>query len=371
MKFPTEYRQARQAFLAQAQAQRAVLQSDLHPLTGKHGEELALDVAILGSRQAPKRLLLTSGCHGVEGVCGSGIQVAALQDHALMAKAKAANITLIFAHALNPYGFSFWRRVTQENVDLNRNFQDFSKTLPVNAEYELVHPLLMPVDWPPSADNQAAIAKLIQERGMGFVQAAVSGGQYAKADGLFFGGKEPSWSNRAVHRLMANHCKGARDLAWIDLHSGLGPVGVGERIFASRFDRTSSLVSERANEIARARAWWSGNGKTPLTNPEEGTSSSAMLTGVIVGAFKKECSETRLSKLTLEFGTVPILEVLQAMRGDHWAMMNPNTPQAVREALSKKMLDAFFVDTPQWKASVVQQGLEAVHQAVDGLTKLN
>jgi predicted deacylase len=370
MSFYPDYAQARAAFLSQARAQRAYQQVDLHPLRGKQGEELAVDVAVLGQRQAAKRLLVTSGCHGVEGVCGSAIQVAAMQDHQLIAKAKAANITLVFGHALNPYGFSFWRRVTENNVDLNRNFQDFSKTLPVNAEYDVIHPLLIPEVWPPPVQNQQAISQLIAEKGMGFVQEAVSGGQYSRADGLFYGGTEATWSNRALHRLMGSHCKGACDVAWVDLHTGLGPTAVAERIFTSRFAKTSSLIGERQQEYARARAWWSKNGQVPLTNPDEGTSSSAPLTGVMVGAFNKECAQSRLTKITLEFGTVPLLQVLQAMRGEHWANLHPEAPAQLRETLSKQMLAAFFVDTPEWKSSVIKQGLEVLHQTVEGLGAL-
>ena len=44
----------------------------------------------------------------------------------------AAGVAVLYVHALNPYGFSWWRRTTHENVDLNRNFHDFSKPLPRN-----------------------------------------------------------------------------------------------------------------------------------------------------------------------------------------------------------------------------------------------
>jgi hypothetical protein len=370
MVFFTDYSRARQAFLSRAKALGASVQSDVHPLAGKQGEQLALDVAIIGDRQAPQRLLVSSGCHGVEGVCGSGIQIAAMHDTSLIAKARAANVSLIFAHALNPYGFSHGRRVTNENVDLNRNFQDFTKSLPINTPYDEIHPLLLPAQWPPNQENQAALGLIIQERGMAYLQAAVSGGQYSHPDGIFFGGTGPTWSNLAVHRLMRSYASGAGDLAWIDLHTGLGPLGFGERIFSSRFEQTSATVSERATELARAQAWWSGNGKTPLTSSDNGSSSSAPLTGVLVGAFKNECQHTRLTKITLEFGTAPIIEVLQALRGEQWAQLNPQAPIATREALSKALLAAFYVDTPQWQRSVIQQGLETMHQAVDGLTTL-
>jgi hypothetical protein len=97
-----------------------------HPLLGRDGELLAMDVARFGAADAPAVLILSSGCHGVEGYCGSGVQNALLADAGFHAAAARAGVALLYIHALNPYGFSWLRRTTHENVDLNRNFQDFS-----------------------------------------------------------------------------------------------------------------------------------------------------------------------------------------------------------------------------------------------------
>jgi hypothetical protein len=81
-------------------------------------------------------------------------------------KARAQGVAVLYIHALNPYGFSHIRRVTQENVDLNRNFHDFlSKPLPVNAAYRELQPLLLPAQWPPAAGNVAAM-RLHRQHGM-------------------------------------------------------------------------------------------------------------------------------------------------------------------------------------------------------------
>jgi hypothetical protein len=90
-------------------------------------------VARLGAADAPALLVLSSACHGVEGFCGSGAQVALLGDASFHAAVRQSGTAVLFVHALNPYGFSWWRRTTHENVDLNRNFHDFSQPLPANA----------------------------------------------------------------------------------------------------------------------------------------------------------------------------------------------------------------------------------------------
>ena len=68
---------------------------------------------------------MSSACHGVEGYCGSGIQISLLHDAAWHEAVRASGVAVLYIHALNPYGFSWWRRTTQENVDLNRNWQNF------------------------------------------------------------------------------------------------------------------------------------------------------------------------------------------------------------------------------------------------------
>ncbi len=363
--FSTGYAQARERFLAGAAAAGATLRSDLHPLKGYEGEALALDVAVLGDPEAPRRLLVSSGCHGVEGFCGSGIQLAALHDAALRGQARTHGVTLVFAHALNPYGFSHIRRVTHENVDLNRNFQDFSQALPVNAGYAQLHRLLLPQHWPPDAENQAALAQWIAQRGMGFIQEAVTGGQYAFADGLFFGGSAPTWSNGAVRRLLRQHASGAAQLGWIDLHTGLGPSGHGERIFSSGASQAAETGEE--DPFERASRWWGGAGATPLTRVEDGSTSSARLHGTMAEAAAQECPDTQTTKITLEFGTLAGLEVLQALRAEQWLQLHPKVGESKRQRIKRQLLEAFFVDRPAWKTSVLEQGLLAIGQGLAGL----
>ena len=172
--FSTSYAKARVKFLEAAATAGLPIESHNHPLPGRDGETLAMDVARDGAMDADKLLIVSSACHGVEGYCGSGVQVFALHDDEWRAKARAQGVAVLYVHALNPYGFSHIRRTTHENVDLNRNFQDFSKPLPVNGGYRLLGPLLMPEQWPPDAANQAAIGQFVQTHGVAATQAALS-----------------------------------------------------------------------------------------------------------------------------------------------------------------------------------------------------
>ncbi len=356
--FSSSYAQARGRFLAAAAKAGLAVTSYPHPLPGRDGESLALDVVRDGAPDADKLLIVSSACHGVEGYCGSGVQVFALHDEALRAQCAAAGVALLYLHAINPYGFSHTRRVTHENVDLNRNFQDFSQPLPVNQAYGKLQELLLPDSWPPGPMNVLALAWYIASHGMKAFQTALTSGQYEFADGLFYGGVAPAWSNLALRQVLREHAAGVRQLAWIDLHTGLGPCGHGERGYAGK-------SSDQAG-LARARAWWSGDGATPVTSLDDGSSVSAPLQGLMWLAAYDECPEAEITAMAIEFGTLPALKVVQALRAEQWLNRHPLADATQAAQIKKDLRDAFYVDTLDWKEKIVSQSRAAMLQAFGG-----
>ncbi len=353
--FAQSYAQARQKFLDAAAAAALPVQSGIHPRPGREGEVLAMDVARFGAAEAQALLLVTSACHGVEGFCGSGVQVAMLADPAFHAEAESAGVAVLYVHALNPYGFSWLRRTTHENVDLNRNWHDFSRPLPKNPAYDELADLFVPADWPPGPQVDAALAAYVQTHGHMALQTALSAGQHEHPQGLFYGGRTPTWSQQALRHVLREHGTRCERLAWIDLHTGLGPSGHGEKIFADHDDAVA---------IARARDWWG-----QVTSIYDGSSSSARLTGMMFDAAYQECAQAQHTGIALEYGTLDWPEVTNALRADQWLELHPDAPAAQRAAIKQQMRDAFYVDTDAWKAQVVAQGLQAAQQAVAGLAR--
>ncbi len=362
--FSSSYAQARVKFLEAAATAGVNVQSHTHPLKGRDGEDLAMDVARDGPADAQNLLIISSACHGVEGYCGSGVQVHALHDAEWLEKARASSTAVLYVHALNPYGFSHIRRTTHENVDLNRNFQDFSQPLPDNPAYRALHDLILPEHWPPDAANQAAIANFIATKGQSAYQSAITQGQHEFADGLFYGGNSPTWSNQTVHNVLRQHTSQAKRIAWIDLHTGLGASGVGERIWAGRDDDAA---------VARARDWWgggqNGNAATPITSIYDGSSTSAFLTGLMWHSIYQEAPQAEYTGIALEYGTVPVFDVVEALRAEHWLNNHPEAPAGLAQQIKAHMLTAFYTDTDLWRGQIISQARQAMFQAVDGLLK--
>jgi len=355
--FSDSYAEARAKFIAAARAAGCAVEAHLLPdLTGVDGEPLATDVALLGASDARNALVLTSATHGVEGYCGSGVQIALLADERVSRAAAAAGVALVFVHAVNPHGFSYGRRVNEDNVDLNRNFRDFSVPAPVNAGYAAVHDLLLPKIWPPPSEHEARNAAYIATHGARAYQAAVTGGQYAFPDGLFYGGARPTWSNRTMRAVLRRHAAGRAGFGWIDIHTGLGPRGHGEKIFAGR---------NNAPDLARTRAWWGAE----VTSIYDASSSSAELTGLMFHSAYEECPGVEYAGIALEYGTVPLLETLQALRADHWLHLHPEAAPSLKVAIRKQMHDAFFVGADDWKLAVVRQAWDATSRALARLAE--
>lgn len=349
--FSSHYAQARHKFLQAAQARGLAVDSHLLPVAGAQGETLATDVVLDGPADASRMLVVISGVHGVEGFCGSAIQTGMLRMGGAMVP---PDTSLLFVHAVNPYGFSHLRRATQENIDLNRNFVDFSKPLPINAGYGEIHDLLLPAQWPPLPEGEARIAQYRERHGARGLQRAMSLGQHSHADGLHYGGSEPAWSNRIFRGILRRYAAQVRQLASIDIHTGLGPYGVGERIFAS--------MDEDPAVLAIGRRWWG-----ELTSVTTETSSSIALTGPIQCAITEECPQARHVGICLEYGTHPMERVSAAMRAEHWLHRHGSGDTAQAGGIKQEMKDAFYPDAPDWKHAVWQQGSQACLQAMRGL----
>jgi len=354
--FSATYAEARAKFLDAAKAAGASLSEYVHPERGPDGGALATDVAWVGPADAPAVFVMVSATHGVEGHCGSGAQVDWLRRGE--AARLAPGVAAMLVHAINPYGFAWSRRVTHENVDLNRNFVDFSQPLPENPEYDGLHSAAKPADW--SEESQAAARAVLRaygrEHGFPALIQALSGGQYRHPDGVFYGGSGETWSRRTLSAIFRERLSAARHVGLIDYHTGLGPEGYAEQIVSAGPDTA---------EYRRARDWH-GAAATSLAG---GDSVSAKLAGDWLDAAPRLMPHAEVTGVALEYGTQDSGKVMNALRADNWLHQHgdPLSPQG--QAIKAQIRAAFYVDTDLWRGMVLGQSLIAARQSVAGLAK--
>ncbi len=322
-----------------------------HPLKGPQGEELAIDVAIIGPPDAAHLLIVVSGTHGLEGLAGSGGQVAwlRLHDHSAL----PPDTAVLLVHVLNPWGCAWSRRQTEDNVDLNRNFRDFSQTVSTNRLYEAVHDIVVNPPQPIRAGADPALAAFRQAHGEQGLAAALFSGQYRHSDGVGFGGNGPTWSNSTLRRIVAAYAMAAKRVVVIDVHTGLGPFGYGTLLCAE---------SSQTPAVRRARKYF-GPGVVTVS---EADAVPYEIHGNLLSWFTAELP-CEVTSMAIEFGTGR-LETLLDLQVDDCRLQLSNPSWAAHgDEIRRALVEFFFPANTDWLQSVMLRTLHMMHLALRGM----
>ncbi len=349
--FSESYAEARGKFLDVAGSR---VRHYAHPEKG-----LFLDVATLGDPNAKNVFAVGCGTHGIEGYSGSAALTHWLRGGG--GKRLPADTAVVFFHAHNPWGFQKRTRVTEENVDLNRNFVDFSVPPPANPGYAEVHRLITPERWDEAAvaevfRNLAAFKARVGEQAF---SDAFNGGQYSHPDGIFYGGARAQWANGAFRRAAAENLGAARHLAFMDLHTGIGPRY--EHIYLT-------FAPAGAPAYERARAWW---GERAVNRAGVTHKALAKYNGVLIDALAQMLPRAELTTIVVEFGTLPREGMQRAALLQRWLRFQG--PAIAGEAprlaaLQREYDEAFYPAEPRWREAALAQSLEFLERGVRGVS---
>ena len=326
------------------------------PAAAAPDQALTMDVAWLGPPTPRAALIVTSGTHGVEGFAGSGFQCSLLAAESL--RELEPDVAVILVHAINPFGFAHVCRVNELNIDLNRNFIDFDM-LPASPGYDALHSAIVPAAWTGVARSRADrflgdAWDTLGERGF---QQAVCLGQYAHADGLFYGGNAPSWSNVAWRSCLARLPRSIEMLAHIDIHTGLGPYGYGELIYS---------LPMRSPAYALASEWYEG---LDLCAAGSLDSAATSIGGTMNHAILEANLAAQVTSISLEFGTVDFRRMFEALRADNW--LRTRAPEGFADAaeIRQELLSCFFPEDSDWDHAVVERCNQVFTRTLAGLNQ--
>lgn len=353
--FSPDYVASRARFRSDALALDCELASLPIQEVGPDGEALTIDIAVLGSNQPKRAVVVSSGLHGVEGFLGAAVQ-ARLMEEELGGYRPPGDAAVVFLHALNPYGYAWTRRVNEENIDLNRNFllkgQEWTGAPEGYAELDSFLN-------PPSAPRRfelfrpRAIAQ-IAKHGFEPLKNAVAGGQYAFPEGLFFGGSGPSKTMELLDQHLAVYLGLAENVVHIDFHTGLG----------KRADY--KLFADRAPDHPRY-AWLKERFGHDKLEPWTSEGTSYDIRGGLGKWLQQRFPRAEYDVLTAEFGTTHILNVIKALhrenRAHHYGV--PETPSYVEA--KRGMIGAFAPTDLEWRETSVSRGVRIVEQAIEAV----
>ncbi|KAF1322364.1 Engulfment and cell motility elm family protein, partial [Globisporangium splendens] len=366
--FSDSYYHARALF--RAKAETADLPLYTLPLDEFKHLDLTIDIAVVEG--AKDRVLLhISGTHGVEGFAGSAIQSALLGQHLDKKKEarKSSNgeaPTVIFVHALNPYGFSQLRRFNEHNVDLNRNwltpeqFEELAKNDPNKYGYMDVDDVLNPTSISGVMNSfWMKAVYYLSTKGFASIKRALVSGTYHFPKSVYYGGNELQPSLVLLEQFLKQHVDLGKVHAFgmVDVHTGLGPSGFDTLLIGSAADMNT--VNNVFGTYEK-----SVNNITPLSSDgndvSEGYDATVGFTLDGIASLLPAQSKQRNVLLAQEFGTVPGVFIAKATVEENFAYQHAPSRRLL---YAEKLRDVFYLHrSASWKASVVGRGIAVYDQ---------
>ncbi len=346
--FSNSYEEAREKFLRASVEANAVVKS-----TGLESD-LEVDVAQLGQAGKPT-LVVSSGLHGVEGFFGSAVQLSLLER--LQRSNCLCNIRVVLVHGLNPYGFKHIRRFDQSNIDLNRNFLKPDESYSgAPAGYEKLNTFLNPKVSPSPLEPYRLKALLnIMRYGVPSLKEAIVGGQYEHPEGIFYGGSASAVSTEFVKTHCENWLNGSDKIAHIDLHTGLGKFGSYE------------LLINEDPETENYHWFVNTFGQKCISTLQKSNTIAYEVTGSMGAWLQHRFNDRKYYFAGLEFGTYGPIRVLGAIRTENCAHhYADNTSRSFFDA-KEELLECFCPRSEAWRRTVVEQSMEVISSAIDGL----
>jgi hypothetical protein len=351
--FADTYTIARTQFLAAATGVAAYQASRTIAARGPQDEELAIDMARVGSEHPHTLVVLTSGVHGVEGYTGSVLQQLWLTQ---FANDLPPDVCVLLIHAINPFGFAYDRRVNENNVDLNRNaLTQFPG--PPNVGYPDLNRWLNPTSPVPVLDDFLLRGMWYRLRdGKPALQQAVAGGQYTFPLGLFYGGDSTQESLRIIAELLSDpRLHEAQTVLHIDLHTGLGARGSYEMLLD---------YAPQSPEFALFTRWF---GPAHVISDHAEGAANYVAHGMLTQLIERTFSAARTYTAVVDFGTTTPTRVLKALRAEnrlyHHGCRNVKHAVHIRSALR----DAFYPGDIAWRDAILAHGQAIFSQLASAL----
>jgi hypothetical protein len=315
------YQHFRDQFLAHARQKKLDLISYEHPDVDPQGKKLYTDYAVFQGEKSQPTLIHISGLHGVEGYFGSLLQSKILESFDF----NAQKASVIFVHAVNPFGMAYFRRTNAANVDLNRNCWPDGPTY--NSDFLKLEALLSALkEQGPLGQSRQWIQFLPTLLRWGFKRTleTITGGQGVAPQSIFYAGDvlQPELQSLLAHlqRLTRKEDR----LRVIDVHTGLGA-------FAQE-----SLIVNGVHSQEEA-SFWSKIFATKIIDPATDPRMYEA-DGVLAFLFQRHWPQS--CHIVQEFGTYSGLKVLKALLREN----------------SSQMKEVFFPDNSQWLEACLQKG---------------
>jgi hypothetical protein len=367
---PADYEQSRRTFRGHL-AKIKDKWPDAELTTVSIGKEADNTIDMISSKATQTNeqvLFFTTGEHGIEGYAGAAMIQVFVEEY--LHRVDPATTGICFIHALNPWGMRNFRRVTENNVDLNRNYLYNRSSVPedVNKNYEKESELFLP-DRKISDLSQekmklkAQLVNALAEEGYSAIKEAKGMGQFEYERGVYFGGEKEEETAIFLKKIQNQLLSDYPRVIHMDWHTALGPTNEVTMVVSSE--------DERGEEELKA--------KYDLNNIQKFTPEKVK--GDSTNHFHKLKNEqypaTYLFSALFEFGTfgtgkrAELREFLTIVLENRLYWEGAESEED-RDWILAEFREMFYPLSEEWKKSVLQEGrlgIEAILGEEGILTK--
>ncbi|WP_051314913.1 M14 family metallopeptidase [Alteribacter aurantiacus] len=322
---------------------------------GSEEEDNTTDILTADASEEKKDLLIiTAGEHGIEGFTGSALLQLFIEEYLPSINPETTGLRLV--HAVNPWGMRHFRRVTENNIDLNRNYiKDWEKiTGTVNEEFVRKKNVFIPSG--PIEDLHKQKEKLYFRLKEAFTTEELASlkdtpsGQYKFKTGVFYGGNEYDEPARELKNRYVNWGKNYDHLVHMDIHSGGGPKDDLSLIFTKADGRSEHTLRE---ELSYDQV---------MKSPEMYGDSNLFLQKAV----QEKYPEKKIFVCLFEFGTIgetrdDFIFCTKTMINENQLYFKGATKKGDIEDVQRDFTKLFYPEREEWQELVIEKGRKGLN----------
>ncbi|MFH1729539.1 MAG: M14 family metallopeptidase [Pseudomonadota bacterium] len=370
--FNETYEQSREEFvelgnlLIQSQSIEGSYQGEIN-VACTTDDDLTFNYVYIPALEKEKNLIIvSSGVHGIEGHVGSALQ--RFYMNKLIAEYDLDNSQLgfLFIHSVNPWGYKYSRRASENNVDMNRNFDISHELFEIQNEgYDLVTGLLNPEHKYNAKDPFFMTALLnILKYGKPALTQAIAQGQYVHSKGVFFGGKDFESQNKDVEQILLNILPSYEKVMVLDIHTAYGERGKLHMIAMPSRDEELELIRDYIFQDVPI--------DKPYLDPEFYT-----IHGGFADFVTKLCHDEVQScmQMALEFGTLDsqtttgAIETVRRFVAENQGYHNGYKGKADEIKVKDDFREMFYPSDRQWRLKALDQGENVIDSVINRMSE--
>jgi hypothetical protein len=305
-------------------------------------------------KDSSKLLILTSGLHGIEGYTGSAVQLMFMDQ--ILKEQDVSDMGVILLHGINPYGFKYMRKVTENNVDLNRNcIENESMDAIRNDGYGKLKEMLMPegkVNVGSSFNRFFYLVAMneIAQKSMPVLRQAALQGQYQYDKGMYYGGVELEPQMKLLKPFLKQIMEPYEVIMNVDLHTAYGERGK-LHLFLNPIE--DSAVRNGIETVFEGESIDWGSGKDFYT-----------INGEYVGWVGSLVQDALYLPMLFEYGTLDsqktfgsiksIHVMINENQGAHYGFKNERSKQKTKHDFK----EMYYPSSPAWRSKVMTDSHE-------------